>query len=205
MRHSAAAITARKFTETEKLARKTTAFLHNVSIVKITTRKSFGNNVDLRKAEKQLYELILSFYLSGKYQYHYHSWIKLLEGSNQASRTSQSQYLNHPVRGSNQTPQTLQSWHVNHPVQGSNQTPETLQSRHVNYPEQGSNRTAGTMNMNVWNRIQSTPIFAIFFGCFSCHRPVTRNKGSYNKYNRLTTAFSLKLICFVVQEKKICR
>ena len=245
-------------------------------------QERFWNNVDLQKAQEQLCELILSFYLSGKYQFQYHSWIKVLEGSNQAPRsllsnhidhpvqgsnkaprtlqsqdfdhpvqgsnqtpqtlhsqdvshpvqgsnqvprTSQSQHLNHPVQGSNKVPRTLQShdfdhpvqgsnqtlpqtlqfWHVNHPVQGSNQAPRTLQSQDVDHPVQGSNRTAGTMNMNVWNRIQSTPIFAVFFGCFSRHRPVTRNKGSYNKYNRLTTAFSLKLICFVVQEKKIGR
>ena len=34
-----------------------------------------------------------------------------------------------------------------------------------------------TMNMNLWNQIQSTPLYAAFFGCFSRHRPVTRHKG----------------------------
>ena len=125
-------------------------------------QEEFWNNVDLQKVEKQLYELILSFYLSGKYPYHCQSWTKVLEGSNQAPQGSQSQY-------------------VYHPVQVSNQASRALQSQDVNYPVQGSNRTAGTMNMNVWNRIQSTPIFAVFFGCFSRHRPVTRNKGSYKQ------------------------
>ena len=72
-------------------------------------QEEFWNNVDLRKAEEQLYELILSFYLSGEYQYHCHSWIKVLEGSNQAPRSFQSQHVNHPEQGSNQVLRTLQS------------------------------------------------------------------------------------------------
>ena len=143
-------------------------------------QEEFWNKVDLRKAEEQLYELILSFYLSGRCHYHCQSWIKVLEGSNQTPQSLLSKHIDHPVQCSNQAPQTLQSWHVNHPEQGPNQVSRTLQSHcTVDHPEQGSNRTAGTMNMNVWNRIQSTPIFAVFFGCFSRHRPVTRNKGSY--------------------------
>ena len=96
-------------------------------------QEEFWNNIDLQKAEEQLYELILSFHLSGIY----HNWVKLLEGLNQA--------------------------------------PRRLQFQHIN--------TADTMNITVWNRIQSTPIFAAFFGCFSRHRPVTRNKGWYHSYN----------------------
>ena len=152
-------------------------------------QEEFWNNIDLEKADEQLCQLIVRFYLSGKYQFQYHSWIKVLEGSNQAHRSLLSNRVDHPVQGSNQAPQTLQFRHVDRLVQGSNQALRTLQShRTVDHPVQGSNRSAGTMNMNVWNRIQSTPIFAVFFGCFSRHRPVTRNKGSYNKYNRLTTA-----------------
>ena len=125
-------------------------------------QEEFWNHVDLQKAEEQLNELILSFHLSGIY----HSYVKLLEGSNQVPLTVQSQQDNHPVEGSNQEPLTVQSQHVDE-------------------------RTAGTMNINVWNRIQSTPIFATFFGCFSRHRPVTRNKGRYHTYNSLSMAFSL--------------
>ncbi len=32
--------------------------------------------------------------------------------------------------------------------------------------------------MNVWNRIQATPLFSAVFGCFSRHRPVSRPKGA---------------------------
>ena len=159
-------------------------------------QEEFWNKIDLQKAEEQLYELILSLYLSGKYQYLYHSWIKILESSSKAPRTLLSNYVDRPEQGSNQGPRGLQSEDVDHHEQGSNQAPRTLHSRH---PEQGSNRTAGTMNMNVWNRIQSTPMFAVFFGCFSRHRPVTRNKGSYNKYNRLSTVFLL--VSWVIRKK----
>ena len=148
-------------------------------------QEEFWNNVDLQKAEKQLCELILSFYPSGKYQYHYHSWIKVLEGSNKAPRSLQSQDFDHPVQGSNQASRTLQSQDVDHPVQGSN-------------------RTAGTMNMNVWNRIQSTLIFAVFFGCFSRHRPVTRNKGSYKQIQPFINRILIEIDLFCcAREKKL--